>query len=131
MRDENKQVIVYGSVAAALGALLIGLAALWKNAVINRAESTDGAVASSAVDALLVGGLVVLGILCIIAAVVLFLLAWWRNQRRDDETITSLDDVRKTPSSDRGGQPMQTTTTDSSTDANLRPGDVWPPHPTR
>lgn len=131
MRDANKQLVLYGIVATVLGAILIGLAALWKNAVINRTESTDGVVASSAVDALLVGGLVILGMLCVIAAVALFLFAWWRNQGRDDETIVSVDDTPEALDSSRNGQPVQPTATAPSADPNLHPDDTRPLHPTR
>lgn len=121
MMNESKQPLVYGLVAAVLGAVLIAIAALWKNTVMNHAQTTEGAVAGSAADALLVGGLIVLGMLCVIVAVVLFLVAWWRSQRHDDEgPLISTE----TPVEPESNQTQQNTA-----DTAFGPNHMQPPHP--
>lgn len=128
MTNESKLPILYGAIAAVLGAVLIAVAALWKNAVIDHAENTDGVVAGSAIDALLVGGLVVLGGLCIICAIVLFFLAWWRGQRHEDgeEERMVAPETSARPTNDQAVQQ-----TPPSAESSFQPGHIQPPHPSR
>lgn len=105
MLNESKSPIIFGSVTAAAGIVLIGLAALWKNTIVQTADTNDSVVVGNTIDGLLVGGLVILGALCIIAAIILFLAVWIRSQRQIDQPV----DPAQLPGMSPGGATPQGT----------------------
>ncbi len=87
MANRGKPFVLYGSIAAAAGLILILFATLWKNSVVQTADVNDGIIVGATIDELLVGGLVLLGGLCVIAAIVLFVAAWFHGQRNGQEPL--------------------------------------------
>ncbi len=129
MRD-GRRATFFGILAAVLGVLSLGVAAFWKNAIVNHEQTTDGYSAAVGVDALVIGAFVVLGGLLLVGAIILFVVGWFAGQHRNDENYTP-DTVRPGdpyPTSDHSMlPPVEPSSTSGPDEAGFRPGQPHSP----